>query len=408
MNILYINNFAGSKEFGMELRPYYLCKNWATAGNKSSIVAASFVHTRHTQPDVKTNLQMDKIDNVDYYWIKTPAYEGIGVARLFCFMLFILRLTFAAKRLARRIKPDFVIASSTYLLDFYPAFLIARFAKAKLVYEIPDIQPLSLIELFGYSHYHPFIYFLSVTEKFIYKYTDKVVCVLPNGFTHMQKYKLPLSRYAMIPNGIDIESWRESNLPLPEDLGKIIETYKSLGFFLVGYAGYISQQNCLDQLIDTAALLQQEKVAFLIVGDGPDKEKMMELNRRKNNVHAVFYGRIPKEAVPAFLSSMDVLFIAFKKLKLYQFGVNTNKLYEYMIQGKPVIQCQNAGNDLVAEGECGISCPAEDPKAAADAVLTLMKMTGEERQLMGERGKLHVIEHYDYKILSEKYLKVIQ
>ena len=40
MNILIINHYAGSKEYGMEYRPYYLAKEWKNQGHEVTIIAA--------------------------------------------------------------------------------------------------------------------------------------------------------------------------------------------------------------------------------------------------------------------------------------------------------------------------------------------------------------------------------
>ena len=42
MNILYIDHYAGSKNMGMEFRPYYLGKKWLEMGHNVTIVASSF------------------------------------------------------------------------------------------------------------------------------------------------------------------------------------------------------------------------------------------------------------------------------------------------------------------------------------------------------------------------------
>lgn len=40
MNILLVNQYAGSKYHGMEFRPYYLGLEWVKAGHKVTIVVA--------------------------------------------------------------------------------------------------------------------------------------------------------------------------------------------------------------------------------------------------------------------------------------------------------------------------------------------------------------------------------
>ena len=57
-----------------------------------------------------------------------------------------------------------VIAASTYPMDIWPARRIAKRAKAKLVYEVHDLWPLSPMELGGMSRWHPFIMWVQMAE----------------------------------------------------------------------------------------------------------------------------------------------------------------------------------------------------------------------------------------------------
>lgn len=343
MNIVYINFFAGSKLLGMEFRTYYLSKHWVKMGNNVSILASSYAHTRITQPTVKKNLDKEIIDGVDYYWIKSRSYKGNGLNRVLSHVTFICKLVLYSTRLSRELKPDVVIASSTFLLDFYPAYLLSKLTGAKLVHEIHDLIPLSLIEIFKYSRYNLFILMLSITERIIYKKSDKIVSILPNAYLHLKKFGVSEDKYTAIPNGLDLTEWHDSNLPLPAKLDSSIREYRKNGFFIVGYAGYIAPQNSLDTLIDTAELLKEEKIVFFIVGDGPNREDLITVVDDKKLTNIIFHGLIPKKAIPSFLNQMDALFLAFKDLELYKYGVNTNKLYDYMMSAKPVIQVQTAG-----------------------------------------------------------------
>ena len=111
--------------------------------------------------------------------------------------------------------------------------------------------------------------------------------------------------------------------------------------------------------------------------------------------------------VPSFLAEMDVLFIAFNDSLIYRFGVGTNKLLDYMMSGRPIVQSQNAVNDLVEECNCGISVPANNPAKVAEAILELCNMSKEKRDDMGARGKTHVINNFNYENISKQYLKEV-
>ncbi len=75
---------------------------------------------------------------------------------------------------------------------------------------------------------------------------------------------------------------------------------------------------------------------------------------------------------------------------------------------KPIINSVEACNDPVQEAGCGITVPTENPQAIVDAVLHIMAMSEEERTEMGLRGQRYVREKHDYKVLAEKFLKVLE
>lgn len=67
-----------------------------------------------------------------------------------------------------------------------------------------------------------------------------------------------------------------------------------------------------------------------------------------------------------------------------------------------------AGNDLVQEANCGISVPAEDVDAVADAIKKFMVMSKAELSVLGKNGKEYVIKHHDYKVLAEKFIEWVE
>ena len=122
MNILYINHYAGSPALGMEYRPFYLAREWVRAGHAVQMLAARFSHVRSRQPSVGDEL----IDGIQYRWYPTPAYQGNGLGRVRNIAAFLHAVWADTPRLLRSFKPDAVIASSTYPMDFWVAPRIAR------------------------------------------------------------------------------------------------------------------------------------------------------------------------------------------------------------------------------------------------------------------------------------------
>ena len=104
---------------------------------------------------------------------------------------------------------------------------------------------------------------------------------------------------------------------------------------------------------------------------------------------------------------MDACYIGWQDKPIYRFGVSPNKIFDYMMAGKPVIHSVNASNDVVAESGCGVTVRPEDPEAIARAVLSLASMSSSERDALGGRGRDFVLKHHDYRVLARRFLEAL-
>lgn len=406
MNILLINHYAGSVKYGMEYRPYYLSREWVGLGHRVTIVAASQSHVRSRSPDLSGAVTEEMIDGIRYLWLRTPTYRGNGIRRAWNMLSFVRTLGRIGRRLSRECRPDVVIASSTYPLDAIPAARIARLAGARLVHEVHDLWPLSPIELGGMSRRHPFIMLMQWAEDYAYRKADRVVSMLPNAFEYMCGRGMAGHKFAYVPNGIDVAEW-QGGIPLPQEHLQALERLRREGRFVVGYVGAHGLANALPSLLDAAERLASHPVAVVLVGQGPEKEALRRRAEERALSNVVLLPPVPKAAIPTLLPALDALYIGLQRTPLFRFGISPNKLMDYMMAGRPVIQAIEAGNDLVTESGCGITIPPEDPEAAAGAILRLMELTAPERAAMGARGQKYVLAHHDYRVLARRFLEAV-
>ncbi|MFA6924330.1 MAG: glycosyltransferase family 4 protein [Bacteroidales bacterium] len=407
MRILLINHYAGSSKLGMEYRPYYLAKEWVKNGHDVTIIASSFSHVRSVQPEVKSNFETQNIDGIKYIWLKTKAYQGNSIKRFFNILEFVFKLFFKSSYIAKTFKPDVVIASSTYPLDIYPAYRIAKKAKAKLVYEIHDLWPLSPMEIGGYSKRHPLIILMQAAEKFCYKKSDLVISILPKTLEHCVSHGLEPTKWHHIPNGISLER-SENQQEIPIQQKNILEQIRIAHKYIIGYTGSIGSANAVKDFILAAYLLKNENVAFVVIGKGAEKENLEKLKNENNLRNVYFIEPVPKKSILKVLNILDFLFIGLKKQNLFRFGVSPNKLFDYMLSGKPIIQAIDAGNDIVSEAKCGFTIEPENPQAIAGAIRKIIALPQNEIIEMGKNGKDYVIQNHDYKIIANKFLEIIK
>ena len=403
MRILLVNHYAGSPELGMEFRPYYFAKLWQKQGHEVLIVGATYSHLRKKQP----HQGGQNIDGVNYFWIKTNAYHGNGIKRLWSMILFIFKLLFCHKKRIKAFNPNIVIASSTYTLDNFVCHKLSKICHAKYIYEIHDLWPLSPIELGGMSKYHPFIILMQWAENYAYKHCDAVVSMLPNAKIHCVEHGLDENKFFYVPNGIVEEDWFSSKA-LPEMHQNLIQKLKSEEKFLVGFAGAHGIANSLKDIIKAISELKNENIALILIGTGPEKENLMAYSKQLDCDNVFFLDPIDKLAIPNLLKEFDALYIGLQRQSLFRFGISPNKIFDYMMASKPIIQAIDAGNNLVEEAQCGFYAEPENVEDIKNAILKLKNLSKEEREKLGNNGKLFVLKEHSYTVLSERFINIMQ
>lgn len=392
----------------MEYRPFYLAREWVANGHCATLVAAAYSHLRNRQPVVRSDLESTQEEGVRFRWLRTNRYVGSGAGRVANMLTFVGRLFACADRIAQEERPDIVVCSSTYPLDIYPGARIARKTQARLVFEVHDLWPLTPVLLGGYSPRHPYIRLLQRAEDWAYGNAETVVSILPATRDYMVERGLDPRKFAHVPNGIPIARGpAASEGDLPTVVERRVEEDRQAGRFLVGYAGGLTLAMAVETLVETARILATSGVTFVVVGDGTQSANLQaQVARLKlNNFHLL--GRIPKSSVPKFLSTMDVLAIPWHRSPLYRYGVSPNKIFDYMLAGKPILQASDASNDLVAEADCGLTVGPENAAAFADAILRLRQLPPAERQRLGENGRRFVLQNHDYRILARRFLDAV-
>ena len=391
-----INEYAGSRYHGMVYRHYYLARELIKLGVKVYIISSSFSHTFHTQPATRGIYTFEVIDGINYVWVKVPKYEGAhSKKRAWKWIVFMARLFLLPSTLDR---PDAIMVSPTAPFPILPAYFFKYKFRARLLFEVRDIWPLSIVELGGFSRRNPLIRLMQWLEEFAYQKSDRVVSVLPNALDHMKLHGLNIEKYVYIPNGFSLEEMRES-LPLEDN----IEKQFPKGKFIVGYAGTVGHANSLENLILAAEALKAYKdISFVVIGDGKDRKRLLGIKESKSLDNLTFIDYVPKNRILNAIRRFDVCYIGLKNKAIFHFGVSPNKLYDYLYSAKPIIYAIDSGNDPINQLKCIIRVGPDDINAIVDAVVHLYRLSAEDRFLYGQIGKRYVLEHHEYRILASK------
>ena len=152
----------------------------------------------------------------------------------------------------------------------------------------------------------------------------------------------------------------------------------------------------------------ERNIIFVFVGDGVEKERLMNRARDEGIDNVFFLPPVSKRAIPDLLGYYDVSYMTGMPSPLYRFGLCLNKMYDSMMAGIPIICAFDAPDTLVRQYECGYQCDPNDRRAVTDSIRRLYGMSEAERTEMGNRGKKAVLDHYTYKRLAEDFLKIME
>lgn len=409
MNIVLINHYAGSPEMGMEFRPYYFAREWVKKGHRVDIFAASYSHLRRVNPKVKHDFQEEVIDGIHYHWIKTIQYEGNGAKRAITMAQFVGKLWINAKKITKKFKPDAVITSSTYPLDTFVGQKIRRVSRKKirLIHEVHDMWPSTLYEIGGMSRKHPFVVAMQIGEDSAYKHSDKVVSLLPYAEKYMRRHGLKKGKFVCIPNGIVEEEW-DNPQKLSAQHADILQQLKDNGDFIVGYFGGHALSNALDVMIDTAKACTDKNIKFVLVGDGAEKARLMGRVRAEKIENTIFLPSVVKLEIPKLCEYFDCVFYCGTPSPLYRFGVCLNKMFDSMRAGKPSICALPLKRSYINDYNCGVCVDPGSVENIIQAIHKIKNMDIAEQRAMGKRGKKAVLDYFNYKSLSERFLRVLE
>ena len=404
MKILLINHYAGSPEMGMEFRPYYMAREWIRQGHEVDIIAADYSHLRRKNPKVQRDWQIEEIDGIRYHWLRTGDYDGNGVRRALTMFRFVGKIWLKAKVIAREWKPDVVITSSTYPLDTYAGQRIRKYClkDIKLIHEVHDMWPITLIELGHMKKTNPFVILMQIAENSFCKKSDRIVSLLPNADRYFMQHGMPKDHFSVVSNGIVKSEW-DHPTPLPKEHTEVFESLKKDGKFIICFFGSHTEAYALTHLIQAVQSINNKKIAVVFVGNGPQKKELESLALNKPGCNVSFLPPVPKTSIPNLVANTDVLYVGALKNDMFRFGICMNKLFDSMMSERPILYAVAAPNNYIAEYNCGVSVEAENINALRNGILCLYHMNPEQRERLGKNGRKAVLEHFTYEKLAADF-----
>jgi colanic acid biosynthesis glycosyl transferase WcaI len=307
-----------------------------------------------------------------------PNHDKSAIKRILNYLSFSISALFLAPFLIKRPRVIYVYhPPATVAL---PAFCLKFIYKAKLVYDIQDLWPESLIASRMLSN-QKILNLVNLFQNYIYRNATKIT-VISDGF------KKNLISKGVSPEKIEvIYNW---SIPLGCDRSNRSILSEHTEKFILLFAGNIGEAQGLEVVVNAAEIALKHDnlndVQFVFLGTGSKKPKLMEMTKTLSNVS--WLDRVPPSEVNSYLKKADVLLINLINLPLFKITI-PSKTQSYMMIGKPILAgVEGDTKDLVEKSESGLSFIPGNSENLIENLLILKNKTKSELKIMGENGKL--------------------
>lgn len=408
-----MNHYATNMYFNEGGRHYWFAENLIKQGYVPTIFCANTRHNTGDYIDVgDEKYSIDIKCNIPFIFVKTTKSIGNGIDRIKNMVLFYKNLFHIAKKYAKENgKPDVILASSVHPLTMVAGIKIAKKLGVPCICEIRDLWPEAIFAFNKAKEKSLLGRVLIAGEHWIYKKADALIFTKEGDTDYIKEKKwdtsqggdIDLSKAYYINNGVDIDAFNQS-------IAKVAFKDEDLDQpnFNVIYVGAIRPVNNVGNILDAAKILREHKdIQFLIYGDGNQREALEKRVTEEKIDNVKMKGLVHKKVIPYILNKSSLNILNYSQTQYnWSRGNSSNKLFEYMASGKPVISTVKMGYSILEKYSCGLELENASAQELADGILKVKNMSEEEYKKMGDNAKKGA-DDFDFKVLTNKLIKVI-
>lgn len=382
-------------------RHFELAREWVTKEHAEvTLWLSRFLHPRRSFITEDEMRQIERVPGLDLNWLWSFPHRRNDIWRIINMISF--SALFFLAGLFRK-KPDVLVASSPHLLTALAGWLLARLKGCSFVLEVRDLWPDSLLHM-GRLNNSVVIRLLRWLESFLYNHSDRIVVLTEYQRKFITAKGIDPDRITLIPNGVMVGSWKP-------DPAKRKEIRRQWGIteeqFVAIYTGAHGPANALEVVVKAGVHLESG-ISIVLMGDGPEKEKLIRLKEELGLDHVHLMPPVPKQEVYDYIYAADCSIISLADNEIFR-GARSNKLYDYMFVGLPIVTTVDGElREIIEENGVGLFAGAENPEGLARAIARIRQMAPEERARIAQRGMDYIQREGNRKVLAHRYFRLLK
>lgn len=402
MKILFItDNFYPEKNAPAK-RTFEHASEWIKMGHEVSIITSvpNFPKGKVFKGYKNKLFQKENINgiNVNRVWTFISPNKGFFL-RIIDYLSFMFSSFFMGLFTK---KHDVVIATSPQFFTLIAGYLISLFRRTSLVIEIRDLWPDSIVALGSMSENNFVVKILYKISDFIYKKSSLIVVVTNSFKDYLIDRNINKEKIVVVKNGFNFERTLQPKMSLAQ-IEKLYDIKSNQ--FIVSYIGTIGMAHGIDTLVRAAE--KARDIIFLIIGEGAEKEKIIELckNKRLDNLKVI--NSLNWQQIVDINQIISLNLIHLKDLKIFR-TVIPSKIFESMALKKPILAgLKGESLEIILESKSGVAVEPENENSLIEKIRLIQKDKS-FLQTLSKNGHDFVKSKYDRKRLARKMIDFIE
>ncbi len=383
--------------YGGSSRTFVFAKEMVSMGHEVTIITSSFNHlmSKESKPLNKGFYIDESIDGVRVVSVFGLNYKEHDKTLLRLIHMFQYNFLAFFVGVLKIKKIDIVLGTTVPLFSGLLAFYFSLFKGSRFALEIRDIWPEELIDLGAIKKNSAFALVLRLIEKFLYKKSPVIISCLPNVLEHIRRAGSD-SKVVFIPNPYDPSFYFKKY-----DGGKA-------DHLRIMYLGGSGRAMRLNTLIESFLKLSLPNTTLHIVGPKQFVDEYFQGRNEKMPANIKVNGFVERSKIPSFIDQADVLVHPGNSTDQLKFGLNSNKILEYLSSGRLVVLAAKTSNDAVSLSGAGYLIPPEDASIMRSIFEKIYKLVPKERVLMGSKGPEFLHKNHKPNHLAKKLVASFQ
>ena len=243
---------------------------------------------------------------------------------------------------------------------------------------------------------------LKKIESHLYNNAYKII-VVTNSFKDylVNDHKINSSKIGIFKNGINLKKLKHIN---PNDSRIIKERLGLNNKIIISYIGTHGLAHALKFIIDSIQKVKNQKLHFLFIGDGAQKQDLVNYSKSLEIKNFTFLESVSKSRVYDYINLSDYSLVNLKKSKEFK-NVIPSKIFENIALYKPILLgVDGEAKDLIQHYDVGVCFEPENEASFLEALDYLQKFNTDEFRLNCDR----MLSDFNRKVIAKKAINFIE